>query len=70
MLNDFSHHDIEKLPALWAKPAVWPLSLTAADFCAFSLGDYLDGTEAGYKALNTELECAIRAVRLNIETVL
>ena len=61
VLNDFfSHHDIEKFTKRMAETRGVAIIPYRSGFLRFSLGDYLDGTEAGYKALNTELECAIR----------
>ena len=61
VLNDFfSHQDLEKFTKRMAEARGIALIPYRSGFIRFSLGDYLDGTEAGYQALNTELECAIR----------
>jgi len=61
VLNDFfSHHDIEKFTKRMAETRGIAIIPYRSGFLRFSLGDYLDGTAAGYQALNTELECAIR----------
>ena len=61
VLNDFfSHQDLEKFTRRMAEARGIALIPYRSGFIRFSLGDYLDGTDAGYKALSTELECALR----------
>jgi hypothetical protein len=61
VLTDFfSHHDLEKFTKRMAETRGIALIPYRSGFIRFSLGDFLDGTDAGYHALNTELECGIR----------